>query len=251
MRRLAAPVRFLPLFSLLACGGRETSSAGMAAGGNDSGGRNAVSEGGGAAGGSEDCSGYSDQPGRTVDVRITNNAESALYFGPMTAGSYAPLFEVTDASGKVLTNFSFSPAQCATAMTGDKNVAAIPAAETQRLLPGETADGGWRGTVAVTRTLPVACQPPGASAPLPCQQEVVAQSGVYTFSTQAGTEVNCPGGECSCLAGISPCFFVGAVVSGQVVTAQATLSFDASDALGDTAGGAAPTTLAVDIDFEP
>jgi hypothetical protein len=44
---------------------------------------------------------------------------------------------------------------------------------------------------------------------------------------------------------------VGAVVSGQILTGQATLSFDASDAAGDTAGGAAPTPPAVDIELEP
>lgn len=242
--RSAALLWLLPSLAGIACGGRASQSRD----GNASGGRD------GSGGMTEDCASYADQAEHTVEVHITNSTGKALYFGPTRPGADpTPAFELRDAAGAYLSlpHVESCPDQCVRVMNGTGDCGhPTPIESARRLLSKATMQRPWTGTYVLTPTLPVVCQPNGATAPVVCQQEVAAPPGLYTFTARAGTSIHCGDGACpACAVDDDECFIPGAIIEASTKV-EATVNLDGSYGLS-SAGGGPPTSLpAVELTFE-
>ena len=102
-------------------------------------------------------------------------------------------------------------------------------------------------------TLPPEC-------PLPndgnqCERVAGVESGgLYTFSSQAGTAIDCTQtGAVTCPQctpnGSSGCYTAGAVVSGTVLSAHTDVVLDSSYGVGGSGGASGGTARAVEVTF--
>jgi hypothetical protein len=213
-----------------------------------------TSQAGGDAGGA--CSQYDDEAGTTIQVRLINGTSQPIYLGPRTPGcGSGPGLTVAVTGGAELVPPGFCTPTCEDALLG-KSVfcppVACPINAAITLQSGQSMLLQWSGSYMQSVTLPPEC-------PLPndgnqCQRVAGVKPGPYTFSSQAGTAIDCTqtgGATCPpCTGdGSNDCYTAGAVVSGTVLSAHADVMLDASYGVG---GGGADggTARAVEVTFK-
>jgi hypothetical protein len=249
----------LLFFALAACGGKSfeggegpdpnpggsnqggsSNVAGTSSGGSSStagttskGGTGSAGTGqGGSAGAS--CESFNDQPGYFVSVAIINKTAAPIHLGPdmVTCGT-SPLFGVKDASGVPLPSLGDCRSSCQQVRTngpvGCPAGCAFPSVVT--LQPGGVMYTSYDGLYEFQTTLPDACVNPmfGDSQ---CSQARQIQPGTFTFSSRAGSTIDCSQtgtGMCSACTprGDGGCTTPG-LISGKVHNATTTVVLDAS-----------------------
>jgi hypothetical protein len=223
--------------------------AGSHSGGTATGGKSA---GGTGSGGSSQCDAFLDEPGSTVAVRIVNETQLPIYLGPQMQGcGGAPLFGVVDAAGKPLQSAGYCSTTCEqimhNAVIGCPPIACV-IGSTITLQPGESTIQQWSGAFLVSATLPAACRP--ADGTNECERVAGVKPGVFTFSSQAGTKLDCSqfgGGTCqACMPDSSGgCATPGAVISGTLLSAETMVTLDGSYGVGGSGGGGMARTVEV------
>lgn len=217
--------------------GQGGSSAGSGRGGTSS--TSGTSAGGTGEGGSAGaaCAGFEDATGSYLPVAIVNKTTAAIYLGQdMVTCRVSPVFRVDDAVGATLQPPDSCSASCQSLMDrgviGCPPICAFPSAVA--LQPGETLYTSWHGLFQAPRELPKQCIPPdygGAT----CQQTLQVQPGTFVFSAVAGRSTDCKattGGACaSCTPapdGRGGCSISGALIAGQMLSADAKVELDES-----------------------
>ncbi len=245
-----------------------TSSAGAfaATGGSDArGGSSGTGLGGmtSQSGGSSDggaggaCSQYDDEAGATIQVQLVNGTSQPIYLGSRTPGcaSGAEL-TVSFTGGADLVPPGLCIPTCEDMRLGKAALCppvACPINAATTLQSGESVLFQWSATYMQSVTLPPEC-------PLPddgnqCQRIAgVKSGGLYTFSSQAGTAIDCTQtGAVTCPPctpnGSNGCYTAGAVVSGTVLSAHADVVLDSSYGVGGSGGASGGTARAVEVTF--
>ncbi len=233
---------------LVACGGKSSATADDNGGGNATGGtgaggtdRGGTSPGGSATtGGAAACAKYDDQSAAFVSVELINKTTVPIFIGQEEVTcEVAPLFEVADARGGALPSISRCRSSCVGLRTqGAGGCTAICLFPTSVALnPGEIRSTTWDGLFSVPVELPGKCAAYEPSAkPLSCDQAQRIQPGTFTFSSHAGTVLNCSetSGDGTCVGctvdGNGGCTTPGSLISGEILTAIATVTLN--DAYG-------------------
>lgn len=242
----------LLISALAACGGKSvgpnpeggsgaTSNGGTGTGGTATGG---AAAGGGSqagtasAGAASACSARDDDAGALVQVAILNKTTAPLYIGQqMVTCGLAPLFQVADARGGVLSPLGSCRTACSTLRK--QGAAGCPAIclfpTSVALQPGEIDQTTWDGLYQVPATLPAACVPFDAGEDtVSCDQAKRIQPGSFKFSAQAGTALDCSqttgADNCSqCMSNANGgCSTPGSLIGGKILTAETTVALDAS-----------------------
>jgi hypothetical protein len=195
-----------------------------------------------------------------VAVLIRNQTSETLHLGAQQVDcSTPPLFHVQDAAtGNDLAEFGACRSPCDLVMQGGPvgcpALCALPSAVT--LQPGEGTSVVWSGLYPVQHTLPDECLPAGETQPLQCDRATQISAGAFTFTAQAGTELDCsqgpgPCGQCM-PTGAGGCTTGAAVIAGTLRTAETTVDLDASYGVGGdnvAADVAVGSTIPVEIVF--
>lgn len=109
----------------------------------------------------------------------------------------------------------------------------------------------WTASYLSTTELTPACRRPTASTSQ-CQRVVAVEPGVFTFSAQAGTKLDClpSGGVCAECGpdGNGGCTTIGALIAGALLSAEAKVTLDGSYGVGGSGGDG--LTRAVEIVFK-
>jgi hypothetical protein len=248
--------------ALPACGGKATASNnGDPSGGGSSGGSANLggsgnlggSSSGGGAGGAPQCDRFIDDKGWSVAVLILNETSAPLYLGPRMANCGSPPpFQVLDATRALLPDGQTCGSSCEDAMNGSFGACpiacAIPTAIT--LQPGESLSTLWRGLAIVKESLPEQCR--SSNGPAQCDTARNVAPGTFTFTSQAGTALDCSKfgarmcGPCV-PNGNGGCSTPGAIVSG-ALSAEVIVELDGSYGVGG--GGGAGITRSVEVVFK-
>jgi len=228
---------------LAACGGRADSDgdtagnnsggsgskAGSSSGGKNTGGSGVGGSGSGGTG--SVCDGYQDALGYQLPVLIVNETTSTIHVGSeMGNCGYVPLFQVADASGAALPELGDCRSSCEQVMQhgaigGCPAICRFPSSRT--LAPGESTIEVWSGLFSETKTLPQSCIADDiGSEAFQCSLARQIQPGTYTFTSRAGTDVDCTtttGGPCNPCTPESKggCTIPGALISGDILDAEA------------------------------
>jgi hypothetical protein len=235
-------------------GGDSVGSAGTSPGGTSGvGGTGMTSQGGGASGSGAGgvCSQYDDEAGTAIQVRLINGTSQPIYLGPRTPGcGLGPGLTVGFTGGAQLVPPGLCTPTCEDALQGKSAFCppvACPINSAFTLQPGDSMLLQWSGAYMQSVTLPPEC-------PLPndgnqCQRVAGVKPGAYTFSSQAGTAIDCTQtGSATCPPctgdGSNDCYTAGAVVSGTVLSAHADVMLDASYSVGGS------TARAVEVTFK-
>ncbi len=274
--RWAAP---LLVFGLVACGGKSIDDAepsgggsgGTSVGGTGQGGAGAnggtaiggTAIGGTAIGGSpSDCARFDDETQLYIRVSIANKTLGPIYLGPTTMTcDTTPLFTVADAAGQPLPALGSFRYSCASArQQGDAGVPGICLiSDGITLQPGETLFTAWDGFYAAHTLLPRECSPRGEGN-LMCVQAKTIRPGVFTFSAQAGSSLDCFTSSSGCNACVPDsqggCKTSGVLIAGALRQAVARVELDESygvfpqsGAAGDAAPGGAAVLSTVELIF--
>ena len=220
-------------------GGGGISAGGSAGGDAGHGGSGAAGHAGaGAAGGEAACTKYDDEAPTAIGVTILNKTDAPIYLGQeqMTCSS-APLFQVADARGGALPSVGDCRVSCVGVRTQDQggclDICLYPTSI--MLLPGELRFDTWAGLYSVPGELPAECVSFQSDSPtVSCDQAKRIQPGTYTFSARAGTALDCgpssATGTCApCVPdGLGGCSASGGLISGKILTAQATVELNQS-----------------------
>ena len=222
--------------------GGSSSVAGTSSGGSSStagttgkGGTGSAGTGqGGWAGAS--CEAFDDQPGYFVSIAIINKTAAPIHLvQDMLTCGVSPLFDVKDDSGVPLPSLGGCRTSCQQARSngpiGCPTICAFPSAVT--LQPGGVMYTSYDGLYGVQTTLPEACVDPtlGDSQ---CRQARQIQPGRFTFSSRAGSVIDCSQttgtGTCSACTplGDGGCTTPGSLISGKMHNATTTVVLDAS-----------------------
>lgn len=242
-------------------GGDSVGSAGTRGGGASAGtgfgGMTSQSGGSSDGGAGGACSQYDDEAGATIQVRLVNGTSQPIYLGSRTPGcaSGAEL-TVSFTGGADLVPPGHCTPTCEDMRLGKAAlclpvVCPINAATT--LQPGESMLLQWSATYMQGVTLPAEC-------PLPndgnqCERVAgVKSGGRFTFSSQAGTAIDCTQtGAVTCPQctpnGSNGCYTAGAVVSGTVLSAHADVVLDSSYGVDGSGGASGGTARAVEVTF--
>lgn len=219
-------------------------------------------DGGGTSSGgaTSECSMFEDDHGWAVAVSIINRSTRTIHVGQQEVTcSQAPLFQVADRMGDVLADFGSCRAACEAVMDdgtlGCPAICAFPSAVT--LQPDEGTNLIWNGMYRQETSLPQGCFPtdrPVANSM--CDRAVQIAPGRFTFTAQAGTELDClqTTGSClECMAQGDGGCSTPATIVGTLLSAQVTVELDASYGVG---GGDQPdgvtgigSTVPVEIVF--
>jgi hypothetical protein len=189
---------------------------------------------GGSAGAS--CESLDDQPGYFVSVAIMNKTAAPIHLGQdMVTCGVSPLFDVKDGSGVPLPSLGDCRSSCQKVRTqgpvGCPAACAFPSAVT--LQPGEVIYTSYDGLYEVQTTLPDACVNP-MFGDNQCSQARQIQPGTFTFSSRAGSTIDCSQttgtGMCSaCMpTGEGGCSTPGSLISGKMHQATTTVVLDSS-----------------------
>jgi len=255
LSRAVLMLLLVPLFS--ACGGKSSSSPDGGDSGSSSSGGSAPTAGstgmsgsaptggsmavGGASpnGGAAACAQHDDESPVPVEVLLVNKTSKTIYLGQdMVTCGVAPLFAVTDASGKVLPPVSDCRAACAeirkpNGAGGCPAICRFPSS--LELAPGASHAETWTALYDLDAALPGSCVPFDPTAPsVTCSQAKRIVAGTYTFSARAGTTNDCSmttgAGQCAaCMPdGKGGCTTQGALIGGAMLKAEATAMLDAS-----------------------
>ncbi len=237
--------------ALVACGGKSAGVAPDGGGGTGAGGTGAggTSKGGGATqGGAAACAKYDDEAPAFVSVELINKTNVPIYLGQSKVTcEMSPLFQVADARGGELPSISRCRSSCADLRTqgagGCTAICLFPLAVA--LQPGEQRFTTWDGLYSVPAALPSKClafENDGQTAS--CDQARRIQPGTFTFSARAGTGLDCsqtqgPEGICQACTqdGDGGCSTPGSLIGGDILTATATVTLDASYGVYGTANG--------------
>jgi len=183
---------------------------------------------------------------------IVNNTDLFIYLGQeMVTCGQAPLFEVADARGGKLPGWGGGcSSTCSDLHTrgqiGCPAVCLFPSSIT--LQPGEQRFTSWSGLYAVPAELPGGCVPfQSGDTTFACQMARRITPGTYKFSARAGTGLECSqttaDGTCmACMReGDGGCTTAGSLITGQILTAQATVELNQSYGIyGSSADAPAP-----------
>jgi hypothetical protein len=259
LQRLFAAVPVL-VVCCLACGGKSSELSGDPSGGSSPGGTAGNASGGlpssgGSQGGNgtDECAALLDDAPSFVPVTIVNESSETLYLGRETVScGDAPIVEVADAAGRLLTPPAACRSSCENLMTtgpvGCPGICLLPSAT--ELAPGESVSTSWSGTYVELVGLPKKCQSvdfPSAQ----CDRAVAIEPGLFVFSSRAGTKLDCSssGGDCMpCVPGDGGgCVTSGARIAGSIRSAETKVELDAS--YGLTSGSADVALRAVEIRF--
>jgi hypothetical protein len=203
---------------------------------------------------------FQDDLGWTVSVAVINRTSQTIHVGQeQVTCSIDPLFHVEDSTGDQLAEFGSCRAACDTVMRngtpGCPALCAFPNAVT--LQPDEGTNLLWNGLYRQETSLPQQCFPDDEPvATSMCDRAVQVSPGRFTFTAQAGTQLDClqttgACGECM-TRGEGGCA-TPATISGTLLSAEVTVNLDArygvgdGDAPGDGTGIGA--TLPVEIVF--
>ena len=188
---------------------------------------------GGSAGAS--CESFNDQPGYFVSVAIINKTAVPIHLGQdMLTCGVSPLFDVRDVNGVPLPGLGDCRTSCQQARSngpiGCPAICAFPSAVT--LLPGDVMYTSYDGLYEVQTTLPDSCVNPmlGDSQ---CSQARQIQPGTFTFSSRAGSTIDCSQTSGSMCGGCTPtgeggCTTPGSLISGKMHNATTTVVLDSS-----------------------
>ena len=130
---------------------------------------------------------------------------------------------------------------------------AYPSAIT--LAPGESTTEAWGGQFATSETaLPLECLASGQLSRSACERIERVEPGTFTFLVQAGTAIDCEEttttcGACTAIEG-GGCSTHGALITGPMLTATATVTLDATYGVAEPAAGIARVPVSVVFDQE-
>jgi hypothetical protein len=189
---------------------------------------------GGAAGAS--CESFNDQPGYFVSVAIINKTAAPIHLGQnMVTCGVSPLFDVKDAGGVPLPSLGDCRSSCqqvrSNGPVGCPAACAFPSVVT--LQPGEIIYTSYDGLYEFQTTLPDACVNP-MFGDNQCSQARQIQPGTFTFSSRAGSNLDCSQttgtGRCSACTptGSGGCTTPASLISGKIHNATTTVVLDAS-----------------------
>ncbi|HYQ17661.1 MAG TPA: hypothetical protein VEQ58_17935 [Polyangiaceae bacterium] len=172
-----------------------------------------------------------------MTVNITNETDVTLYLGPLMQGCSGANFQVADATGAALSSPGYYCGTCQDVVAGNIHPCLCPANVAITLQPGESVSEQWSASFLETRTLPNECAPELLSAQ--CSQLVSVTPGVFTFSAQASTSLDCSGFDQDPCPPCTPqpngeCFTFGGLLKGALRTAQTTVMLDASYGVGES-----------------
>jgi hypothetical protein len=263
-RSLASCACLPLLMALWGCNGQAAdggSDGGVAASGNaGAAGASGVAGSGGDGGGSAgtDCSAFEDDLGWSVLVSIVNRTSQVIHVGQTEVTcTNPPLFVVEDDTGDPLTDLSGCRTPCDAVMDGNPagcpGICLFPQAVT--LEPDEGTNVIWSGLRRREVRLPEQCLPMDEPVLVStCDFAVQIEPGTFTFTAQAGTELDClqttgTCGECM-TRGEGGCA-TSATIAGTMLSAEVTVGLDASYGVGNVANGAIDigSTLPVEIVF--
>src|SRR5688572_24312537 len=261
--RFSAPTVLLAFSAcvLAACGGRADAdgdtggrNSGGSASGSGSGGKSTGGSGvgGSSAGGAGSiCDGYLDDLGYQLPVVIINETTSTIHVGSeMGNCGYVPLFQVADASGTALPELGDCRSPCEQVMKngplGCPAICRFPSVRT--LAPGESSIEVWSGLFGEIMTLPQSCVADDVAGDiLQCSLARQVQPGTYTFTSLAGTAIDCTnttGGPCNACTPDSTggCTTPGGLIGGNILKAETIV--DLGPAYGVYASAARPANPA-------
>jgi len=254
--------------AIAACGGESSSSApdgektGGAAGLSGSGGRSASGgvvaaggsgPGGGATGGGgASCAELDDDAELSLSIVIANRTGRRLHVGyEETTCSIEPPFSVEDEDGRELAHLGSCRSPCESVRTGGPTGCPPVClfSPTLTLEPDERAQLDWNGLVSLRTTVPSECTSVEDARGASCDLARALRLGTYRFSARAGTELDCRGtcGDCTLREG-GGCETNGAVIAGDLVTAELTLRLDSGYGVGGAVGSGPP--LPVELIFD-
>jgi len=183
------------------------------------------------------CASFDDEAGAQVRVSMLNKTSAPIYIGQdKVTCSAEPLFQVAGADGAVLPSLGGCRAPCSAVRknggVGCPDICLFPTSAA--LQPGELLYTSWDGLFLVQGNLPKKCQVVDEGEPsIVCDQAKRIQPGTFTFSARAGTALDCSqttgNGGCSmCMSdGSGACATPGSLISGTILTAEATVALDA------------------------
>lgn len=198
------------------------------------------------------CDAYLDQPGTTVQVELVNHTQEVIYLGPQTPGcTGSAQIQVADATGALSAPESCQ-VSCQNVIQGTTPLCGptfCPVNSTVTLQPGESTLEEWGGAFLRDATLPLVCR--AANGASDCQRIEGVTPGVYTFSTLAGTKLDCSqlgGAPCQpCMSNAGGgCWTAAAVIAGPFLTAKTAVMLDGSYGVGGSGSG---TVRAVQVIF--
>jgi hypothetical protein len=173
-----------------------------------------------------DCTSFMDQGTWSLLVQIKNEMSQTLYVGqPTTSCEVKRLFKVEDGGRTELPSLEGCHTSCQTMM--QSGPATCPTAcatpSTVTLQPGQTIQIPWDGRFGVPQSLPAQCLQSGVQAPASCVQAHRVEAAAFTFSAQAGTQLEClqPGGTCTCTPNSNGgCTSAGSTIGGTIYTSE-------------------------------
>jgi hypothetical protein len=215
--------------------GGSGSSAGTAHGGSI--GRAGSPPGGTGQGGSagSECDAFADDPGTYINVVIYNQTRAPIYLGDeLQSCGTSPRYRIADQHGETLPRPGSCQQSCQDLRRdgpiGCPTICAYP--DSLALQPGEAFYTTWDGLFVTTTELPAQClaQPEYGTS---CELSRTIQPGSFTFSARAGRSLEClesPTGDCqACTAtGNGGCTTPGSLITGEKLTARATVLLDGS-----------------------
>lgn len=180
------------------------------------------------------CEAFNDEGGTYIQVEIVNDTANVIYLGNDTQTCSAPqLFSVEDESGQALT----IDAECRTScpMAGSDGPVGCPdlcrVSSVIVLQPGEQYFTNFSGLQYAAKKMPKECvTAPYGSAD--CLQALMLEPGTYTFSSIAGSAMECAVSSTQCGTcqpdGAGGCSVQGAVRSGTELHASTQAVLDGS-----------------------
>lgn len=253
MARFASAPAFaafaLLLVALPACGGKsngtangnDAGKAGQSTGGSSNTGgtsHGGTSNGGSSGGGATAvCERYDDDSPISVNVEMINKTAKTIYLGQrMVTCDQSPLFSVEDISGKPLPSPGFCRQSCLNLRRegagGCPAICLFPAVV--ELAPGTTHHTTWDSLYLVNGSLPNSCLPYDAGdSSASCDQAKRIEPGSFVFKASAGHGIDCsqtsPGSGCNACSidgSNGGCTTQGALVTGDIISAQAEVLLD-------------------------
>lgn len=210
-----------------------SSKGGTATGGSSSGGTGQGGAGQGGQGGNA-CEAFKDDAGAYIRVEILNQTSETIYLGERVLDCYdPPKFAVQDGAGRGLLLREDCRQSCEVVGSGGPvgcpALCALP--QVISLMPGESYRTSWDGLELLQKQLPKECvvAPNGVAE---CSQAVRIQPGAFTFSSNAGSAIECAISSNPCQTcqptGFGGCAIQGAQVSGPLIKASVQVELDSS-----------------------
>ena len=180
------------------------------------------------------CEAFNDELGTFIEVDIVNETSSPIYLGDEAQTCSAPqLFSVKDESGQTLTIESECRTSCDVARhdgpVGCPDLCRVPS--TIALQPGEQHVTSFSGLHYAAKKMPKECltSPNGS---VDCLQALMLDPGTFTFSSIAGSSVECSLSSTQCDVcqpnGAGGCTINGALRSGTELRASTQALLDGS-----------------------